>query len=123
MECIGAFYAISHAVVADCCVKVMAKPKGFISMKKYYVLGADFGSDSVRALIIDARTGAEIASSIAEYPRWKAGKYQDAQKPFNQILEPADSVAQPIYGAGEKCRHEGKQKNSQSDAEDAGDGH
>ena len=49
-------------------------------MEKRYVIGVDFGSDSARALIMDALSGQELAESTAGYPRWLAGKYQDAKK-------------------------------------------
>ncbi|TFG63966.1 MAG: ribulokinase [Spirochaetales bacterium] len=41
------------------------------------VLGLDYGTDSVRAIIVNAVDGSDIASHVAPYPRWKEGKYCD----------------------------------------------
>ncbi|BFP40150.1 ribulokinase [Flavobacteriaceae bacterium GF1] len=44
------------------------------------VIGVDYGTASVRSLIVDAYSGEEMATSVFEYPRWKARKYVDDNK-------------------------------------------
>jgi len=57
----------------------------------HFVIGVDYGTDSVRSVIVDARNGAELASSVFMYPRWQQGLYCDAgQNQFRQ--HPLDYV-------------------------------
>ena len=44
-------------------------------MSYKYVIGVDYGTDSVRCLIVNAANGQEIGSSIFYYRRWKDGLY------------------------------------------------
>lgn len=58
---------------------------------KTYVIGLDYGSDSVRAVLIDTQNGEELASEVFWYPRWKEQKYcnpninQFRQHPLDHI--------------------------------------
>jgi len=50
-----------------------------------YVIGVDYGTDSVRALLVNAINGEELAVSVFEYPRWKKSLYcHPANNQFRQ---------------------------------------
>ena len=56
-----------------------------------YVIGLDYGSDSVRAVLINTDTGKEEASATHWYARWKAGKYCEPSR--NQFRQhPLDHI-------------------------------
>ena len=40
-----------------------------------YVIGIDYGTDSLRTLIVNADNGEEIATDVVVYSRWSEGKY------------------------------------------------
>ena len=50
-----------------------------------YTIGVDYGTDSVRALVVDTRTGEEMGTHVFYYPRWKKGLFCDpARNKFRQ---------------------------------------
>lgn len=56
-----------------------------------FVIGVDYGTDSVRSILVNAITGEEVASSVYPYPRWRDGLYCDPSK--NQFRQhPQDYV-------------------------------
>lgn len=59
-------------------------------MPKSYSLGLDYGTNSVRALIVETATGREVASAITVYPHGDQGVILDAQDPNLARQHPAD---------------------------------
>ncbi|MFN8251636.1 MAG: ribulokinase [Ferruginibacter sp.] len=56
-----------------------------MSAENKYVIGLDYGTDSVRCVLANAGNGAEVATTVFYYPRWKAGQYCNAaQNQFRQ---------------------------------------
>ena len=45
-----------------------------------YVLGVDFGTDSVRTVLVNTSNGDEIVTSVFNYPRWGKGLYCNPEK-------------------------------------------
>jgi L-ribulokinase len=67
---------------------------------KKLCIGVDYGTDSVRTLLIDAENGEELASSVFEYPRWKKGYFCDpAKNSFRQ--HPLDHIEGLVYTINE----------------------
>jgi L-ribulokinase len=54
-------------------------------MNDQYVIGVDYGTDSVRSVIVNAASGNEVASTVFYYPRWKKGMYCNAS--LNQFRQ------------------------------------
>jgi L-ribulokinase len=45
-----------------------------------FVIGIDYGTDSVRAILADTGNGNEISNAVFYYPRWREGLYSDPSK-------------------------------------------
>lgn len=75
-------------------------------MNYNYVIGLDYGTDSVRAVLVDTAGGQELASSVFYYPRWAAGKYCDPQKqqfrqhPLDYIEGLTATIREVLHKAG-----------------------
>ncbi|MBP7730986.1 MAG: ribulokinase [Bacteroidales bacterium] len=73
-------------------------------MKDKYVIGLDYGTDSVRTIVVNAENGDIAGSSVFEYPRWKNGLYcnpavnQFRQHPLDYIEGLENSVKEAIGG-------------------------
>ena len=71
-----------------------------------FVIGVDYGTDSVRSMIVNAINGQEIASSIFYYPRWKDALYCDAsinqfrQHPLDYVEGLEDTIKRCLLQAG-----------------------
>lgn len=73
-----------------------------------YVIGVDFGTDSVRAILVNTINGDEIAASIFYYPRWRDGLFCDAaSQQFRQ--HPLDYIEGLEYTIRECLRIAGKE--------------
>ena len=86
---------------------------------KNYVIGLDYGTDSARAVLVDAATGKVEAESVHNYPRWAKGLYCDSstqmfrQHPLDYyeslkavlhgVLDGKPQVAAAVRGIGVDC--------------------
>jgi L-ribulokinase len=80
--------------------------KTFTLMEKnQFVIGVDYGTDSVRSVIVDTQ-GQEIASAVYFYPRWRDGLYcnpeenQFRQHPLDYVEGLENTIRECIKKAG-----------------------
>ena len=71
-----------------------------------YVIGIDFGSDSVRALVVDAADGEPLGTAVSSYRRWAKGMYCDPkanrfrQHPLDYVESLEECVVAALTNAG-----------------------
>jgi L-ribulokinase len=70
-------------------------------MMNKFVIGIDYGTDSVRSVIVDTTNGKIAGTAVFEYPRWKKGLFCDpAANRFRQHpLDYLEGLEQSVKGA------------------------
>ena len=74
--------------------------------KEQFVIGVDFGTDSVRSVVINAADGTEVASAVKKYNRWNDGLYCNPsenrfrQHPLDYIEGLENSIRSCLQQAG-----------------------
>lgn len=75
-----------------------------------YVIGLDFGTDSVRTLIVNTNTGQEAGYGIWNYSQWSKGLYSEPEKnsfrqhPDDYLEGLQRSISMALTQAGEEVR-------------------
>lgn len=72
--------------------------------KSRYVIGIDFGTDSVRSVIVDISNGEEISTHVSYFKRWAEGLFCSPEKnEFRQHpLDHIESLEDSVVGALKK---------------------
>lgn len=79
-------------------------------MSDKYVIGIDYGTDSVRSVIVNTRTGEIAGSSVCDFVRWKKGLFCDPslnqfrQHPMDYIESLEFTVRDALEGIPETIR-------------------
>lgn len=69
-----------------------------------YAIGVDYGTNSVRALVVDIETGEEIATAVFDYPSGEAGILLDPADPNLARQNPADYIEGFYRSVGDAVR-------------------
>ncbi|GAB2611432.1 ribulokinase [Emticicia sediminis] len=79
-------------------------------MKSTYTIGVDYGTDSVRALVVNTQTGENIGTAVHYYKRWKQGLYcnpsisQFRQHPLDYIEGLESAIKGALEGISEEIK-------------------
>ncbi len=77
-------------------------------MPAKYVIGIDYGTDSVRSVVVDTANGEIVGTSVYDYPRWKKGLFCDPsinqfrQHPLDYIEGLEISVKETLKGVDQE---------------------
>jgi L-ribulokinase len=73
-------------------------------MEQSYVIGVDYGTDSVRSIVVNASSGEELAFSVFYYPRWKKQMYCNASQ--NQFRQHPLDYLEGLEATLQDCLHQ-----------------
>ncbi len=73
-------------------------------MDRRFSIGLDYGTNSVRAIVVDLSDGTEIASSVCDYPSGDQGILLDAKDPNLARQNPADYIEGYVQSVGAAVR-------------------
>lgn len=77
-----------------------------MSPDRNYVIGVDFGTDSCRAVVVDATDGSLVTEALCKYPRWAKGLYCDPaadryrQHPLDYLEAFSDVIREVVARSG-----------------------
>lgn len=74
-----------------------------------YALGLDYGTNSARALLVDAATGEEVATAVVGYPSGNAGVIEDPNDPNLARQNPSDYIHVLVEATRKVIRESGAQ--------------
>ncbi len=83
-----------------------SNPSAPVKAGEHVVLGADFGTDSVRVLALDPAGGQVLGQGVHYYPRWKKGLYCDPvaqqfrQHPLDYLESLTSATRDALAAAG-----------------------
>jgi L-ribulokinase len=69
-----------------------------------FAIGVDYGTNSVRALVVDIADGREIAAAVFDYPSGEAGILLDPRDPHVARQNPADYIEGFYVSVGQAVR-------------------
>ncbi len=80
------------------------------SSEKRFAVGVDYGTNSVRALVVDVSDGSDVATHVYDYPSGDAGILLDPADPNLARQNPADYIQGFYQAVGGAMRAASKQR-------------
>jgi L-ribulokinase len=77
---------------------------------EHFVLGIDFGTDSVRVLVVDAADGSTAGNAVSAYTRWADSRFCDSrenrfrQHPLDYVESMGIAAREALFQAGGEAR-------------------